>query len=168
MKAMVLNHICNLSENRNPLELLDMPDPEPGPVEILVRVSACGVCHTELDEIEGRTPPPAFPVIPGHQVVGGVEKAGEGAKKFKPGDRVGVGWIYSSCGRCGYCADGRENLCDHFRATGRDVNGGYAGFMTVGEDFACKIPDAFSDTEAAPLLFIPRRPDTHHATGTGI
>ena len=152
MKAMVLTRICDLSENSDPLEIRDVEDPVPGSGEILVKISACGVCHTELDEIEGRTPPPAFPVIPGHQVVGRVEKAGEGSDKFKTGDRVGVGWIYSSCGSCGYCRDGRENLCDRFRATGRDVHGGYAEYMTVGENFAYKIPDTFSDTEAAPLL----------------
>ena len=152
MKAMVLTRICDLSKNRNPLEMRDVEDPVPGSGEILVKISACGVCHTELDEIEGRTPPPAFPVIPGHQVVGRVEKAGECSEKFKPGDRVGVGWIYSSCGSCGYCRDGRENLCASFRATGRDVHGGYAEYMTVGENFAYKISDTFSDTEAAPLL----------------
>ena len=152
MKAMVLTRICDLSENSDPLEIRDVEDPVPGSGEILVKISACGVCHTELDEIEGRTPPPAFPVIPGHQVVGRVEKAGECSEKFKPGDRVGVGWIYSSCGSCGYCRDGRENLCASFRATGRDVHGGYAEYMTVGENFAYKISDTFSDTEAAPLL----------------
>lgn len=152
MKAMVLTRICDLSKNMNPLEMREMEDPVPGSGEILVKISACGVCHTELDEIEGRTPPSAFPVIPGHQVVGRVEKAEEGSEKFKPGDRVGVGWIYSSCGSCGYCLDDKENLCDQFRATGRDVHGGYAEYMTVGENFAYKIPDNFSDTEAAPLL----------------
>ncbi len=152
MKAMVLTRICDLSKNRNPLEMREMEDPIPGLGEILVKIAVCGVCHTELDEIEGRTPPPAFPVIPGHQVVGRVEKVGEGSEKFKSGDRVGVGWIYSSCGSCGYCLDDKENLCDHFSATGRDAHGGYAEYMTIGENFAYKIPDIFSDTEAAPLL----------------
>ena len=152
MKAMVLRHICNLSEHRTPLEWCDMPDPRPGRGEILIRVAACGVCHTELDEIEGRTPPPSFPVILGHEVVGRVEERGAGAQRFKTGDRVGVGWIYSACGTCGQCRRGNENLCDRFRATGRDHHGGYAEYMTVGEDFAYAIPEAFTDTQAAPLL----------------
>lgn len=152
MKAMVLNKICRMDDNRNPLELSDLPDPIPREKEILVKVSACGVCHTELDEIEGRTPPPRLPVVLGHQFVGTVEKAGAKASKFKLGDRVGVGWIYSACGRCKFCLAGNENLCDSFRATGRDANGGYAQYATVSEDFAYKIPDVFSDSEAAPLL----------------
>jgi propanol-preferring alcohol dehydrogenase len=152
MKAMVLNKLCRVEENRNPLELVNLPDPVPGEKEILVRVSACGVCHTELDEIEGRTPPPRFPVVPGHQVVGRVAQAGRKASKFKIGDRVGIGWIHSSCGGCASCLKGYENLCNKFQATGRDVNGGYAQYATVLEDFAYKIPDAFSDSEAAPLL----------------
>lgn len=152
MKAMVLTGICDLSEKRNPLEMREMKDPVPMPGEILVKISACGVCHTELDEIEGRTPPPEFPVILGHQVVGRVEKPGEGSEKFRTGDRVGVGWIYSACGQCDYCLNGMENLCDRFSATGRDAHGGYAEYMTIEEEFAYKIPDNFSDTEAAPLL----------------
>jgi propanol-preferring alcohol dehydrogenase len=152
MKAMVLNNLCSLKENETPLELAEMPDPVPGEAEILVRVSACGVCHTELDEIEGRTPPPELPVILGHQVVGKVEQTGSKASKFKIGNRVGIGWIYSACGRCKFCLGDNENLCHHFQATGRDANGGYAEFMTVPEGFAFPIPDAFSDSEAAPLL----------------
>jgi len=135
-----------------PLELRDVPVPEPGPEEILVRVAACGVCHTELDEIEGRTPPPRLPVIPGHQVVGRVESGGPGASLFSPGDRVGVAWIHSACGRCACCLSGRENLCPEFRATGRDVDGGYAEYLTVPESFALLIPGAWLDVEAAPLL----------------
>ena len=152
MKAMVLNKICSMDDNRNPLGLSDLPDPIPREKEILVRVSACGVCHTELDEIEGRTPPPRLPVVLGHQFVGTVEKAGAKASKFRLGDRVGIGWIYSACGRCKFCLAGDENLCNNFRATGRDANGGYAQYATVLEDFAYKIPDVFSDSEAAPLL----------------
>lgn len=152
MKAMLLKKLGNFSENKAPLELTNMPNPVPGETEVLVRVSACGVCHTELDEIEGRTPPPDLPVIPGHQVVGRVEQAGSRVSNFKIGDRVGIGWIYSSCGRCRFCLEGKENLCHEFRATGRDVNGGYAQFMTVPESFAFRIPDLFSDSEAAPLL----------------
>lgn len=152
MKAMVLNQICSLKENKNPLRLMDLPDPLPGEREILVKVSACGVCHTELDEIEGRTPPPRLPVVLGHQIVGRVEKAGSRAGKHKIGDRVGIGWIYSACGSCKFCQAGEENLCADFRATGRDANGGYAQYMTVLEDFAYPIPDRFTDSEAAPLL----------------
>ncbi len=152
MKAMVLNALCDLEQNSEPLVLTNMPDPVPGEKEILVKVSACGVCHTELDEIEGRTPPPQLPVILGHQVVGRVVDSGPGAKLFKKGERVGIAWIYSACGACNFCLEGNENLCPEFRATGRDVNGGYAEYMTVPEDFALKIPDVFTDVEAAPLL----------------
>lgn len=152
MKAMVLKGISSFRENRAPLKLVDMPEPVPGEGEILVKVSACGVCHTELDEIEGRTPPPAFPIVPGHQVVGRVAGMGGKAAKFLMGDRVGVGWIFSACGRCNVCLAGNENLCEHFRATGRDAHGGYAEFLAVPEDFAYPIPGVFSDAEAAPLL----------------
>ncbi|MHC5036314.1 MAG: zinc-dependent alcohol dehydrogenase family protein [Planctomycetota bacterium] len=152
MKAMVLEAISRLEENPNPLVLAERPDPVPGPGEILVKVSACGVCHTELDEIEGRTPPPRFPVVPGHQVVGKVAGAGPGAGAFQRGDRVGIAWIYSACGTCRFCRAGEENLCPHFRATGRDADGGYAERMAVPEGFAFPIPEGFSDLEAAPLL----------------
>ena len=152
MKAMVLNRLCSLEEKKTPLELTSLPDPVPREKEILVKVSACGVCHTELDEIEGRTPPPRFPVVLGHQVIGNVEKTGSKASAFKLGDRVGIAWIYSACGKCKFCLEGNENLCGNFKATGRDANGGYAQYMTVLEDFAYRIPDVFSDLEAAPLL----------------
>ncbi|MBW2153231.1 MAG: zinc-dependent alcohol dehydrogenase family protein, partial [Deltaproteobacteria bacterium] len=115
-------------------------------------VTACGVCHTELDEIEGRTPPPALPVIPGHQIVGRVVQTGKDARRFQIGDRVGIAWIHSACGKCEFCRRGSENLCNSFKATGRDVNGGYAEYATVPEDFAYRIPNLFSDSEAAPLL----------------
>jgi alcohol dehydrogenase, propanol-preferring len=152
MKAMVLKKLCDLKEEKTPLELVEMPVPVPKKREILIRVSACGVCHTELDEIEGRTPPPRFPVILGHQVVGLVEKTGFAARNFRPGDRVGVAWIYSACGTCHFCRQGKENLCREFKATGRDAHGGYAEYMTVPEDFAYLIPREFSDAQAAPLL----------------
>jgi len=152
MKAMVLNALSSFNESGTPLKLVDLPDPVPGEKEILVRVSACGVCHTELDEIEGRTPPPRFPVVLGHQVVGRVEKTGVNARVFNPGDRVGIAWIFSACQKCRLCREGNENLCYGFKATGRDANGGYAQYMTVPENFAYSIPDVFSDTEAAPLL----------------
>ena len=152
MKAMVLNRLCKLEETPNPLELVEVPEPSPRENEILVKVSTCGVCHTELDEIEGRTSPSRFPIIMGHQIVGRVEKSGRNVSKFKIGDRVGVGWIHSACGKCRFCLGGYENLCEKFVATGRDVNGGYAQYIPVSEDFAYKIPDIFSDLEAAPLL----------------
>ena len=152
MKAMLLKNICRLEENKNPLIMADLPDPVPGDKEILVKVSACGVCHTELDEIEGRTPPTHFPVVLGHEIVGSVEQRGRNADKFQVGDRVGIGWIYSACGECKFCRQQNENLCENFMATGRDANGGYAEYTVVPEDFAYKIPDLFSDSEAAPLL----------------
>ena len=152
MKAMVLNEVVDLTKNKKPLTLVDLPVPEPKDSEILIKVSACGVCHTELDEIEGRTPPPFFPMVLGHQVVGIVENTGKGVTKFKKDSRVGVGWIFSACGKCKYCREGNNNLCPDFKATGRDANGGYAEYMTVGQDFAFSIPESFTDTEAAPLL----------------
>ena len=153
MRAMVINRIVSFEEDRQPLEPVDLPDPAPGEGEILIKVSVCGVCHTELDEIEGRTPPPRLPVVPGHQVVGRVAENGPGAGRFKVGDRVGVAWIFSACREnCKFCQSGNENLCPDFKATGRDVNGGYAQLMTVPEDFAYPIPGALSDAEAAPLL----------------
>jgi propanol-preferring alcohol dehydrogenase len=141
-----------LEENQTPLELTTLSDPIPQEREILIKVSACGVCHTELDEIEGRTPPPHLPVVLGHQVVGRVEVKGAQANLFHIGDRVGVAWIASACGTCSFCLSGKENLCLDFKATGRDQNGGYAEYMTIAEAFAHTIPDAFSDVEAAPLL----------------
>jgi len=151
MKAMVLKQIVNLKQEKEPLMLKDCPIPSLKEKEILIKVSASGVCHTELDEIEGRTVP-QLPIIPGHQVVGTVEKLGSQASRFKTGTRIGVAWIYSACGKCSFCQQGNENLCEDFKATGRDVNGGYAEYMAVPEDFAYIIPDTFSDTEAAPLL----------------
>ena len=152
MKAMLLNEVVDLSENRTPLEEADIPKPEPKEGEVLLKISVCGVCHTEIDEIEGRTKPDSFPVVPGHQVVGRVEKCGPDANRHQEGDRVGVAWIYSACGECEYCTSGRENLCPDFIATGRDVNGGYAEFMTVPDEFAIFVPDELEDEEAAPLL----------------
>ena len=152
MKAMLLEELSRIDENESPLELADVPEPVPGQGEVLIEVSACGVCHTELDEIEGRTPPPRLPVIPGHQAVGRVAGAGPGATAFAEGTRVGVAWIYSACGRCRHCLGGNENLCAGFVATGRDADGGYAQYMTVPESFAYPIPEVFSDVEAAPLL----------------
>lgn len=146
MKALILSKMTSLAENQRPLKLISMDTPAPGVGQILIEVSVCGVCHTELDEIEGRTVPPSLPIVPGHEVIGRVAELGENALRFSKGDRVGVGWIFSSSGG----AD--ENLSPDFRATGRDVNGGYAEYMVVGEDYAYPIPAQFSDEEAAPLL----------------
>lgn len=146
MRAMVLRRIALLSETPEPLELADMPQPTPDAGELLIQVSACGVCHTELDEIEGRLPPPQLPAILGHEVVGRVAQVADDAAPYRPGDRVGVGWIHSSTG----APD--ENLSDAFRATGRDAHGGYAEFMTVPARYAVPIPAPFPDAEAAPLL----------------
>lgn len=126
MKAMVLEACGDMARTAAPLVLRDLPPPVPGPGELLVTVAVCGVCHTELDEIEGRTPPPRLPVIPGHQIVGSVAATGPGCDGFAVGDAVGVAWIFHACGRCEFCRSGRENLCPAFVATGRDVNGGYA------------------------------------------
>jgi propanol-preferring alcohol dehydrogenase len=163
MKAMVLNQLGEMKTNPIPLSLQQLPEPIPGKGEVRIKVSACGVCHTELDEIEGRTPPPELPIILGHQVVGVVEEIGAQSlvphrddktldPVLKVGDRVGVAWIFSACGECEHCKAGEENLCAQFRATGRDANGGYAQYMTVLADFAHPIPSALSDAEAAPLL----------------
>ncbi len=152
MKAMVIKKISRINEGSTPLELLDITRPQPGYGEILIKVSTCGICHTELDEIEGRTPPSSFPMVPGHQIVGTVHKLGDNTSLFNIGDRVGVAWIYSACGNCSLCKSGDENLCPAFQATGRDHNGGYAQFMKVNESFAYAIPNSFSDEEAAPLL----------------
>ena len=146
MKAMVIDRILSLKEEDSPLRAVDLPLPEPQAGEIRIKVSACGVCHTELDEIEGRTPPPRLPVVPGHEVVGRVDRQGPTARRFQVGERVGVGWIHSSSGT------EDENLSPRFQATGRDVNGGYAEYMTVPESYAYPIPEAFSDADAAPLL----------------
>lgn len=152
MKAMLLKEICDLRENQNPLNLAEIPTPVPNEGELLVRVSTCGVCHTELDEIEGRTPPPQLPIVPGHQVVGHIVEINATASRFTIGDRVGVAWIYSTCENCKFCLREEENLCAQFRATGRDADGGYAQFMLIPENSAFPIPEAFSDAEAAPLL----------------
>lgn len=146
MKVMLLESLGDVTPLQPPLKLVQHPEPTLNPGEVLLRVTRCGVCHTELDEIEGRMPPPQLPVIPGHQVVGVIEEGGN------KGQRVGVAWIASACGECGFCKSGRENLCPHFKATGRDINGGYAEYMKVRADFVHRIPESLSDSEAAPLL----------------
>lgn len=152
MKAMVLKNLCSIEEDRMPLELMDIPVPAINDNEILIKVSTCGVCHTELDEIEGRTPPPHLPVVLGHQVIGQIEKLGSNVKTFQINDRVGVAWIFSACGKCRFCLAGHENLCTNFKATGRDANGGYAEYMSINAQFVYTIPEYFSDADAAPLL----------------
>jgi len=152
MRAMILDGTYDLSKDKSPLKLVELPIPEPKAKEVLVKVSVCGVCRTDLDEVEGRTLPSKFPIIPGHQIVGRVEKTGNKGSKLKIGDRVGIAWINSACGRCRFCLSGKENLCYEFKAIGRDVDGGYAEYTLVDEDFAYKIPDNFSDEESAPLL----------------
>jgi propanol-preferring alcohol dehydrogenase len=154
MKAMVLREITSLKQNPTPLSLEEVPKPELGEGEILIRVTRCGVCHTELDEIEGRTRPAHLPIILGHQVVGIIEAQPMELLEstVKVGQRVGVAWIASTCGHCQYCLSGQENLCPYFQATGRDINGGYAEYMKVRADFVHPIPESLSDSEAAPLL----------------
>jgi propanol-preferring alcohol dehydrogenase len=152
MRAMVLNSVKDLEYNSEPLEMIDFPKPIPAKHEVLIKVLACGVCHTELDEIEGRTPPPRFPVVPGHQVVGIVESTGSMVTKLKPGERIGVAWIFSSCGKCSFCLSGHENLCSGFMATGRDAHGGYAEYMAVPELYTYPVPKVFTNSQAAPLL----------------
>ncbi|MEO8355219.1 MAG: zinc-dependent alcohol dehydrogenase family protein [Chloroflexota bacterium] len=155
MKAMVLESLADLETHQTPLRLISLDEPSPAAGELLLRVTRCGVCHTELDEIEGRTPPPQLPVILGHQVVGvveGVQSLETLQSGLQVGQRVGVAWIASACGECDYCKSGQENLCPEFKATGRDINGGYAEYMKVRADFVHPIPDLISDSEAAPLL----------------
>jgi propanol-preferring alcohol dehydrogenase len=151
MRAMVLRSIAPI-ENR-PLELVERTVPEPGPGELLVRVHTCGVCRTDLHVIEGDLPKATLPIVPGHQVVGVVERRGEECRgPLEVGDRVGIAWLRHSCGECRWCRAGQENLCPRSRYTGYHEDGGYADFALVPEDFAYAIPDAFENVDAAPLL----------------
>jgi len=152
MRAWLIEKVGPIEEQSQPLQNREVADPEASSNELIIRVSVCGICHTELDEIEGRTPPPRFPMIPGHQVVGRVEVIGKSVTRYQTGDRVGVGWIFSACGTCDACLAGNENLCSRFRATGRDHFGGYAELMSVPEKYAFPVPEIFKDEEAAPLL----------------
>ena len=149
---MVLRGTYDLFENDAPLELLEIPTPKPAGGEVLVRVLACGVCHTDMDEVEGRVPPPSLPVVLGHQVVGVVKESGLDVRDFKVGDMVGVAWIGGACGNCVYCGSGRENLCRDFIATGRDRDGGFAEFMVADAKFICRIPQEMDPVKTAPLL----------------
>jgi propanol-preferring alcohol dehydrogenase len=152
MTAMRLERLVDLQVEPEPLQRVECPIPEPGPAQVRIRVASCGVCHTELDEIEGRTPPARLPVIPGHQAVGRIDKLGPQVSEKYLGARVGVAWIYAACGSCRWCRSGRENLCPDFQATGRDVNGGYAEYMIAPLAFTHPLPQLFSAAEAAPLL----------------
>ena len=135
-----------------PLAFVDLPPPRPGPGEVLVRVSVCGVCRTDLHLAEGDLPPTRPDVVPGHEVVGTVEQLGEGARRFEVGQRVGIAWLRHTCGRCRFCRSDRENLCLSPLFTGWDADGGYAERAVVPEGYAYAVPDEFSDEHAAPLL----------------
>ena len=141
-----------LESPRKPLQLRDMPEPSPGRNQVLIKVGACAVCRTDLHIIDGELTQPKLPLIPGHEVVGRVIQTGEAASRFGPGDRVGVPWLAWTCGQCEYCRTGKENLCDNARFTGYSVDGGYASLMLADERFCFRIPERFSDIEAAPLL----------------
>jgi len=152
MRAMRIHRLGAINSANPPLEQDFIPVPQPGDSDLLIRVHACGVCHTEIDEIEGRTPPSSLPMTPGHQVVGKVVSQGPACTMGLLNKRVGIAWIHSACGKCQWCLGGRENLCPDFIACGRDAAGGYAEYMTVPEAFAHIIPDELGDLEATPLL----------------
>ena len=150
MRAMMLREPSPIE--MKPLELVDIPEPSPEPGEVKIKVLACGVCHTDLHTVEGEIPLPKLPIVPGHEIVGIIMELGEGSHRHKVGDRVGVTWLFSSCGKCKFCSRGLENLCESARFTGLHENGGYQEFMVAKEDFVYPIPDNFSDENAAPLL----------------
>ncbi len=150
MQAILLERPAPIEER--PLRAVTLPDPVPGPGELLLEVSVCGACRTDLHTVEGDITPPAFPIVPGHQVVGRVRSAGPGAGRFSPGDRVGAAWIHDACGECPRCLSGRENLCEGARFHGFHVNGGYAELMLARADYAFPLPEGFPDVHAAPLL----------------
>jgi len=150
MKAMILEKFTSIEEK--PLKLKDIPLPQLGRGEILVEVSVCGVCHTDLHTVEGELSQVKLPIIPGHQVVGKVKEKGEGASRFALGERVGIAWLYSTDEKCEFCRQGLENLCLAARFTGYHVNGGYAEYIKIPEAFAYPLPEGFPDIQAAPLL----------------
>jgi len=150
MNASCLNATAPVESN--PLESVDVPVPKPAVHEVLIRVQNCAVCRTDLHVIEGELTPRKLPLIPGHQVVGTVESVGKGVKGIKPGDRVGVAWLHSTCGVCAYCKSGEENLCDNAQFTGYTVDGGYAEYILAAEQFTYQIPAEFKSEHAAPLL----------------
>ncbi len=141
-----------LERQREPLRPAELPDPRPGPGQALLSVAACGVCRTDLHIVDGDLTEPKLPLILGHQIVGTVVGAGEGAERFAIGDRVGVPWLGWTCGECRYCTSGRENLCDRACFTGYDADGGYAELAVADERFCFPIPAGYSDEQAAPLL----------------
>lgn len=152
MRAMILRRPGPVTGGPGPLGLDDVPEPVPGDDELLIQINVCGVCRTDLDIVEGRIVPPSYPVIPGHQIVGRVARAGPNARGFREGDRVGVAWIHWADGVCRWCRSGQENLCPNFQATGRDHAGGYAEYSTVSSAFAFPLPRELDDTLVAPLL----------------
>jgi len=151
MQAMVLEHTGKITPESEPLRLRDLPDPDPDAGEVRVRVQVCAVCHTELDQIEGRVATDV-PRILGHQVIGTIDRLGPGVDPERLGQRVGIGWIGSACGRCKWCRRGEENLCPDFSATGCQIDGGYAEYMIAPVTFTHPVPDALSDEHAAPML----------------
>ncbi|WP_447974730.1 zinc-dependent alcohol dehydrogenase family protein [Nitrospira sp. Kam-Ns4a] len=150
MHAMSLTQSADVATN--PLALLDLPAPEPGPDQVRVRVRACGVCRTDLHIVEGELPPAKRPVIPGHEVVGLVDRVGRDVRDLKEGDRVGIAWLQATCGRCAFCTSGRENLCREATFTGYHTDGGYAEYALVPASFAYPLPANLGDEEVAPLL----------------
>ncbi len=150
MKAMILKEPKPIEEK--PLQLVELPIPEPGPGEVLVRISMCGLCHTDIHTLEGDLELPVLPIVPGHQIVGTVERTGPGVTSPAAGERVGAAWLASSCGTCVSCRGGLENLCERATFTGYHVNGGYAQYAVLRGDFVYSLPEGFSDREAAPLL----------------
>jgi len=150
VKAIVLERQGPLEEH--PLQVKDIPCPEPGPGEVRIKVSVCGVCRTDLHVVEGDLPAHKMPLIPGHQIVGVIEKVGEGVDSWHGGERVGVPWLYRTCGKCKYCLRGQENLCERASFTGYDADGGFAEYTVAHEDFVYLLPDNYNDTEVAPLL----------------
>lgn len=150
MRAMLLRR--NAPIEAAPLELVDLPDPLPGPGEVRVRVTACAICRTDLHVIEGDLPAVKLPIIPGHQAVGVVDATGPGCTRLQPGDRVGIAWLRHTCGVCEFCRRGQENLCVAPRFTGYHADGGFADYALIAEEFAYRIPAAFDDAAATPLL----------------
>ena len=150
MQAWVVSEPRPVGEG--PLRLVEVPTPEPGTGEVLVRVRACGVCRTDLHVVEGDLPPHRSPVVPGHEVVGEVAVVGDGVRRFAVGDRIGIAWLRGTCGTCRWCRSGRENLCPDSEYTGWDADGGYAQYAVVPEAFAYRLPEGFTDEQAAPLL----------------
>ncbi|MEJ2752535.1 MAG: zinc-dependent alcohol dehydrogenase family protein [Chloroflexota bacterium] len=150
MKAMRLIEPAEIS--KHPLRMQEVPKPEPGPDQIRISVSVCGVCHTDLHTVEGELDLPTLPLTPGHQIVGVVDMVGEAVQRFSPGQRVGVAWLNQTCGSCYYCLNCQENLCRKAKFTGLNVDGGYADYVIVDENFAFELPNFLSDEEASPLL----------------